>query len=369
MAKQKNSETTSNHMISVIIPMYNAEKYIGACLQSLVDQTYQDFDIIIINDCSTDNSVAEAEKFKTHFKGRLKIKSLPKNTGASAIPKNTAVQMSRSKYVTFLDSDDYISKTALEELVKVAEETDAEIIHSSRFFSFNDGEEKITVGTFQTTCHVDKPVLETFDIGERIKKFTERGFLWWGCNKLILREFLIKNKIQFPPIGVWEDLVFVFQCVIFAKNYVRVPNVFYYYRKREDSLSHIPKDPFDIVNTLVRVSGYLDEVMGRVEFFQKNPYWRFTFLDWHIQERMNVISKALYGDIKLQPFQVNAYFRKKFEKTFPESHMAFISYFFSVSAFQRFYIAQMISEKNQLQQKVSELETTLAKSKVNSFLK
>ena len=369
MAKQKNSETTSNRMVSVIIPMYNAEKYIGECLQSLVDQTYQDFDIIIINDCSTDNSVAEAEKFKEHFKGRMKIKSLTKNSGASSLPKNTAVQMSRSKYVTFLDSDDYISKTALEELVKVAEETDAEIIHSSRFYTFNDGEDKVSVGSFQTTCHVDKPTLDNFDLAERLKKFTERGFLWWGCNKLINREFLIKNKIKFPQIGVWEDLVFVFQCVLFAKNYVRVPNVFYYYRKRQDSLSHIPKDPFDIVNTLIKVSGYIDEVMGRVEFFQKNPYWRFTFLDWHMQERMNVLSKAFYTDIKLQPFQVSALFRQKFEKTFPESQMAFISYFFTVSAFQRWYIAQTAAEKNQLQQKLSELETDLAKNKIDSFLK
>lgn len=369
MAKQTKSAETQNHLVTVIIPMYNAEKYVAECMQCLVDQTFQDFDIIVVNDCSTDNSVAEVEKFKPQFKGRLKIKSLPKNTGASATPKNTAVQMSRSKYVTFLDSDDYLSKTALEELVKVAEETNAEVIHCSKFYTFDDGTDKINLGTFQTTCHVDKPTLETGDLAERLKKFTERGFLWWGCSKLIRRDFLVNNKIQFPQIGVWEDLVFVFQCVIFAKTYVRVPNVIYYYRKRMDSLSHIPKDPFDIVNTLIKVTGFIDEVMNRVEFFKQNPYWRFTFLDWHIQERMNVISKALYGDMKLQPFQVTAFFRKKFEKTFPESQLEFISYFFSISAFQRFFIHQVVAEKNELQQKLSEFETNLAKDKINSFLK
>lgn len=369
MAKKTSTVETPNYLVTVIVPMYNAEKYIAQCMQSLVDQTFQDFDIIVVNDCSTDNSVAEVEKFKPQFKGRLKIKSLPKNTGASSIPKNTGVQMARTKYITFLDSDDYFSKTAIEELLKVAEETDADVVHCSKFYSFNEKDNQIKLGTFQTTCHVDKITLETEDIGERIKKFTQRGFLWWGQCKIIRREFLIKNKIQFPPVSVWEDLIFTLQCVVWAKNYVRVPNIMYYYRSREDSLSHIPKDPFDIVNTLIKVTGYLDEIMNRVEFFQKNPYWRFTFLDWHMQERMNVISRALYGDIKLQPYQVNAYFRQKFGKTFPESQLAFISYFFSVSAFQRFFIHQTTAEKNQLQQKLSELETTLAKDKINSFLK
>ena len=139
--------------VTVIIPMYNTEKYIGECLQSLVNQTFQNFDVIVVNDCSTDNSVAEAEKFLPKFEGRLKIKTLPKNTGASAVPKNTGIQMARSKYVTFCDSDDYLTPTALEELFKVAEETDAEIVHCSHYFMFKEGEPKIEIKTFQKKIH------------------------------------------------------------------------------------------------------------------------------------------------------------------------------------------------------------------------
>ena len=214
-----------------------------------------------------------------------------------------------------------------------------------------------------------KPTLETFDVAERVKRFTERGFLWWGYNKLIRRDFLIKNKIEFPPLSVWEDLIFAFQCVVLAKNYVRVPNIIYYYRVRQDSLSHIPKDPFDILDTLIKVICCLDEFMGRVEFFQKNPQWRFNLLDWHIQERMNVLCTAFYEQMKWQPFQVEDVFRRVFAPKFPKDSIEFTAYFFTVAAYQRFYLYQMSREKNSLLQKISDLEMNLAKYKVNSFIK
>ena len=343
--------------ITVIIPMYNAQKYIGQCLQSLADQTFQDFDVIVVNDCSTDNSVAEVKKFNEKFEGRLKIKSLPKNSGASALPKNTGIQMARGKYVTFCDSDDYLSNTALEELFKIAEENDADIVHCSHYFSFNEGEDKITTTTFQIGNFVDKPTLETDDIAERVKKFTEHGFLWWGQCRLYRRDFLTKNKIQFPQSKVWEDMVFSFQCAVLAKKYVRVPNVIYFYRNHEDSLSHIPKTPQYIIRTLVNIVGFLDKFMARTEFFLQNPQYRFMVLDWHIQDRMSVFCNALYLRDKLTPLDVAKIFSQEMAADIPRDLMALMSYFFAVTGYQGVYIRQSIQEKNQLQQKIAELES------------
>ncbi len=351
-----------NPEVTVIIPMYNAEKYIGECLQSLVNQTFQNFDVLVVNDCSKDNSVVEVQKFLPKFEGRLKIKTLPKNSGTSALPKNTGIQMARGKYVTFLDSDDYITPTALEELFKIAEETDAEIIHCSHYFTFKDGENEIETKTFQKKDFVDNPTLEPLDIGERVKKFTELGFLWWGCNKLIRRDFLIKNKIQFPTSKVWEDMVFAFQCIILAKNYVRVPNIFYYYRLRNDSLSHIPKTPATIMKTLVNVVNCLDKFMERVDFFKKNPYYRFMLLDWHIQERMTVLFNAMYVRDKVEPYFVKQLFTDEMAAEFPKDVMPFVSYLFTVAGYQGCYIRQMVNEKKQLNQKISDLENQLAQS-------
>ena len=353
---------TEQHIpsVTVIVPMYNAQKYIGQCLQSLADQTFQDFDIVVVNDCSTDNSVAEVKKFNEKFDGRLKIKSLSKNSGASALPKNTGIQMARGKYITFCDSDDYLSKTALEELFKIAEENDADIVHCSHYFYFNEGEDKITTTTFQNGNFVDAPTIETFDIAERVRKFTERGFLWWGQCKLYRREFLIKNKIQFPQSKVWEDMLFSFQCVVLAKNYVRVPNIIYYYRNRQDSLSHIPKTPQYIIRTLCNIVGCLDKFMARTEFFLQNPQFRFMVLDWHIQERMGVFCNALYLRDKLSPLDVSQIFTQEMAADIPKDVIPFVSYCFAVMGYQRTYILQASQEKNKLRQKIAELETQLA---------
>ncbi len=72
-----------------------------------------------------------------------------------------------------MDSDDYFSETALEELYKIAEDTDAEVIHSEKYFAFEDSTDEISTGTFQRTNFVSAPTFETEDIGERIKKFTD----------------------------------------------------------------------------------------------------------------------------------------------------------------------------------------------------
>ena len=100
--------------ISVIIPVYNAEKYLGVCLESLLIQTLQDFEVIIVDDCSTDASPAIAESYLEKFGGRLKIIYLEKNTGSGAVPRNEGLRFSRGEYVFFMDADDLIIDNALE---------------------------------------------------------------------------------------------------------------------------------------------------------------------------------------------------------------------------------------------------------------
>lgn len=105
--------------ISVIIPLYNAEKYLSDCLDSLLDQTFSDFEIIVVDDCSTDNSVAIVESYAPKFNGRLILTATKKNSGnAGYTARNKGFLFSRGEYVFFMDADDMIIETALEELYK-----------------------------------------------------------------------------------------------------------------------------------------------------------------------------------------------------------------------------------------------------------
>ena len=280
--------------------MYNAEKYIGECLTSLVNQTFQNFDIIVVDDCSTDNSRKVVQSFSETFSGRLKLKKMSKNSGYPGLPRNTALDMARGKYVYFLDSDDLLTETALEELYNVAEKFDADVVHVEKCFMFLSGYgiKSAEIQSIQTGEFVTEPTLETFDIGERVEGFTQKRYLWWACNKLFRRKFLRDNKISFPAIKSFEDFVFVFNCLVAAKNYVRVPFVSYYYRVRNDSLSHETVDDVRFMDEIISVIKNTDDFMSGRKFFIDNPQYKYMLADFFMQERLEVFTRdfILKGD-------------------------------------------------------------------------
>ena len=117
-----------NTLISVIISLYNYEKYIGECLESLLGQTFQSFEIIVVDDCSTDNSIAIIKSYFSKFNGRLRLTKTKVNTGGGGEPRNLGFRFSIGKYVFFMDADDALVKTGLEEMYTLAEKYDADVV-------------------------------------------------------------------------------------------------------------------------------------------------------------------------------------------------------------------------------------------------
>lgn len=347
--------------ISVITSMYNTEKYVTQCLESLLAQTFQDFEVIVVDDFSTDNSVKVVEEIAPKFEGKLKLIRLKKNSGYPGLPRNTAMSTARGNYIIFLDSDDYLTPTALEEFFNVAEETNADIIHGEKYYEYQEAENKTVLKTFQKAPFVDKPTLETDNIGERIVNFINWRTLWWACNKLFRRDFLVKNKIQFPHITAWEDLVFAFTCVLRAKNYVRVPNVIYYYRIRQGSLSHKGRNAFEMTNNLIGSMKAMDKVMESTEFLTQHPEYRYVFIDWYVQGRLKTINKGIYDMDKLQLPQIYDIFRKKFFSANTADQVALYSYFFTIATFNKRLLESKNNEIAQLKNQIAELQ-----SKVNN---
>ncbi|HCR44446.1 MAG TPA: glycosyl transferase family 2, partial [Ruminococcaceae bacterium] len=118
------AENSRLPMISVIIPVYNVEKYVGKCLSSLVEQTYRDFEVIAVNDGSTDNSLDILRHFEARY-GFIKVIN-QENRGMSQ-SRNRALKEARGKYIALVDSDDYVAPTYLEELYSACAENDADI--------------------------------------------------------------------------------------------------------------------------------------------------------------------------------------------------------------------------------------------------
>ena len=324
--------------VSVIVSMYNAEIFIADCLTSLLNQTLTNIEIIVVDDCSTDNSVGIVKNFLSQFDERLTLTKLPKNSGYPGTPRNSAINSARGKYITFVDSDDFIDNDALEKLFDFAEKFNADVVHSEKCFTHKNGE--VQVESTQENF-VDEPTLETDDIGKRVEDFADKKFMWNVWGKLFKREFILKSNIKFPAMTTYEDLIFVFECVVAAKNYLRVPQNFYHYRIRNDSLSRKSRDGIEIAKNLVEGVKVLDKFMTARKFFIDNPKYRYSVLDFFVPNQLEKVAKNLMVINNFSAAEVYAFFAREIFSVKPNENVALTSYLFTTSGLYKLLIEHL----------------------------
>ena len=279
--------------VSVVIPLYNAEKFLGVCLESLLIQTFTDFEVIVVDDCSTDSSVAIAESYVERFDGRLKIFTLPQNTGNPSIPRNEGLKFSRGEYVYFMDDDDLLVDTALETLYNFAQSYRADVVYMER--GFHCGEE-ILPETFtaaawdKTLTPIDRPTLEPGNISERVEKFLQTNYGWAPWTKFLRRDFLITNRITFPCVTIAEDVFWTFKVICLAKSFLRVPAQLYICRSAKNSWSRLNRSPQEEIqfrlNPLISNLDNLDAFMDGLKFFAQNPNYRFKVTNFFVKMQL-----------------------------------------------------------------------------------
>ena len=327
--------------ISIIIPMYNTEKYIKQCLESVAAQTFKDYEVIVIDDCSTDNSVRIVESLKNDFDDRLQLFKMKKNNGSPGLPRNKGIKLAKGKYIVFLDSDDLFIDTALEELFTIAEETQAEVLHANQFITSTDGSEEFTVNTpigldsWEDTKPVKRITNVTDNFAERINIFCQKGFIWSCWNKFFRRDFLINNKIEFAPMTYSEDMPFCFKSLCLAKKYVRIPNVFYMYRYRQGSIQHRNVTAEQLIkmylDVIIEGSRVFDQFMSKIPFFVENVDYRYKVMDFFIREHLEYFEEVYK---KYPPYLIDVISREKLTQIFGQD-TALISYLFNCANLKR----------------------------------
>lgn len=211
-------------LISIIVPIYNVEEYLKECLDSIQKQTYQNYDCIMINDGSTDSSREIAETYLVDSRFRLINQD---NQGLSAA-RNTGLRnlKEESSFVAFVDSDDYLNPLFLEKLAEQISE-DVDIIEGS-IQSFKEG---IYYNLLQ--IHQDKVVLTTVE--EKLEQLVSQGLRGSVFPKLYRKSLL--NDNFFPKGFIFEDLAVIPELVTLSKKWVKIQDVLYYYRIRENSIT------------------------------------------------------------------------------------------------------------------------------------
>ena len=209
----------SNGKVSIIVPVYNVERYLKRCLNSLVNQTLPDIEIICINDGSTDNSLSILEKYS---KADNRIKVITQVNSGQAVARNNGILKALGEFVCFVDSDDWVDLDFCEKLYEAATRTHSDIavagmirLHTLRKkYHLKFDEEKVLTDNNEKFAMLDIP---------------DKSY---SCGRLYRRDFLINSGLTFEPNRVFEDAIFTPQIVIKSAKLVVVPNVYYYYWRR-----------------------------------------------------------------------------------------------------------------------------------------
>lgn len=219
-------------IVSVIIPVYNVEKYLNQCLDSVLDQTLKDIEIICVNDSSTDGSLAILEEYAKRDE-RVTVVSQP-NSGAGAA-RNKGLSLATGKYLSFLDSDDFFEPDMLELAYKEAEKVKADFVvfRSDQYYT----DQKKFVEVSWTLREKELPPYAPFHHRQMTDNIF-KVFVGWAWDKLYNREFVLQNRLQFQEQRTSNDLLFVFSGVALAKRISIVKKVLAHQRRdAKDSLS------------------------------------------------------------------------------------------------------------------------------------
>lgn len=307
----------SEPKISVVIPLYNAEKFVRQTLISVLASKFKDYEVLVVDDCSTDSSVAGVEKMLPHFDGRLKILSTEKNSGGPGIPRNVGVKNSAGKYITFVDNDDFLLPTALGEFFELAEKFQVDVVHTEKCLIFNDrGEVNFTwdeVGVQSDEPHdefVDVPFMEPKKLDEKIRRYLRGKFFWLPWGKFFRRDFLLKNKICFPQVKYSEDMAFCFKCMCLAKKYLRVLNIANVHRVIQSSASMKGYSLKISLEVVTKILADVDEFMSGIKFFKRESNYRQAVLKFFADKHFS-FEKDRFRDVP--PQEIEKFFRDELQ--------------------------------------------------------
>ena len=240
-----------NNLISIIIPIYNTEKYLNRCIETVVNQTYSNLEIILINDGSTDNSKEICEEW---CKKDNRIIFINKdNTGVSDT-RNKGLEIAKGEYISFIDSDDYIELNFYEKLLKciMSEKTDIVMCGYNRIY-----ENKIEKHLYSYPNKLDK-------YSFLMKPMIIEGFIW---NKLFKKD-IIANLRFYSDIAMTEDKLFLFEYLDKINNISILNEPLYNYNVYNyNSITH-KKDPKCFINT-IKSHHYINKILEKYDIQER----------------------------------------------------------------------------------------------------
>lgn len=259
----------SQPLVSVVIPIYNVEKYLDRCITSVVDQTYRNLEIILVDDGSNDNSPSICDLWSERDK---RIKVIHKSNAGAGMARNTGIDNACGDFVLFVDSDDYIDLSTAEKCVQTLQKDDSDLVMFGRVEAKRNGETK------NKPILTDKYYFENEEVTEDILSglfINEKGFGVGVCGKMFNLNIIKESKIRFHSERelLSEDAFFLLELFKYINAVSIIPQNFYYYYQNENSFSRTYKKNLQKMNDnflccciqMCEKLGYSEKTVSRIK--------------------------------------------------------------------------------------------------------
>ena len=280
-------------LVSIILPVYNAQNHLARCVESICAQTYRNIEIIILNDGSKDQSLPVCEEFRQKDPRILLVDKA--NSGVSDT-RNLGLKLASGKYVEFVDSDDYLDPDFTERLVAAAEENEADFVIAPYKMVIPAGASKPEqvldkiqdeLGVMSVArppevreyCLLPAGVYDKDTFALRLMDKPASYFYSVLWNKLYRRDILTGNDIQFVSEMRWaEDLVFNLRYIQYAERFVAIDTPGYYYVQNPQSICHTQINAATIVQNKLQVFRYYKDLYTRLGIYEEVRPQLYKFL-------------------------------------------------------------------------------------------
>ncbi|MEH2952060.1 glycosyltransferase family 2 protein [Candidatus Merdisoma sp. JLR.KK011] len=263
-------------MLSVIVPIYNAEKYLSRCIESIINQTYRLFELLLVDDGSTDRSSQICDEY-AQLDSRIKV--IHKKNEGLVKARKEGLQEARGEYIAFVDNDDWIELDMYENMIDSLESSGADFVDTGYFCEKDNSsyiERKLERGVYELDKYMrHKVFLALLELDDFMNI---RQSIW----SKVFKASLIKNSYANVPdrMQSGEDLINIVHCILQSGRIIQTEGVFYHYNYREESLSHLRsisyiRQQFEIWN----YSGKL--ILANDEFMRQEDLDRCLFYKWY----------------------------------------------------------------------------------------
>ena len=218
----------SDIKISIIMPVYNVEQYVGKAIESILNQTFTDYELLIVDDGTKDRSGEICDEYAAK---EARIQVIHKENGGAPSARNTAIDIARGTYVYFMDSDDWAEKTMLQDMYDMAEQHNAQLVVCGYYIDTYYGDKHIT----EKICVDDRVFDNAQSFREESYRYFDRNMLYTPWNKLYRLDYMNEHGLRFPST-LWDDFPFNISYMKQVERVVVSTKAYYHFiRARADS--------------------------------------------------------------------------------------------------------------------------------------